>query len=669
MFRSCFRKFALLLSIALLGFALLGVPDDAFARAGGGGRYSGGRGGGGGGGGGGDGALFYLLFHLIIRYPYVGVPVAVVVIYVMYKGQQKGADAYRGRVIRRGAPVLDQQRKSEAVGSLREHDPSFSEQEFVKRVDSAFRKIQEAWCGHKLEGVRPFISDAIYERFALQIKEQQDLGYRDQMENLNVGHIAIAQVTSDEKFDVMTVRVNASASDYRVSLKDGKKISGSKAAEPFSEFWSFLRRRGVETKSDQPGLMEGNCPNCAGPIEMNQSAKCDHCGAHLRSGEHDWVLAEITQACEWRGTPPGRIPGVDAYREQDPSFNLQHLEDRASVLYWRKAMSDRTADVKPLRKVADPSFCDETEDYYKKIKRPNPKGKVQRRYFGDCAVGSVDTLGIIPGDEVDRALVEVRWSGNQFETDDQSPPKRKEESSVFRSLLVMTRNAGVQSDLQNCVDSAHCPACGAPEAGGASNACEYCGAVLNDGTKDWVLVGMFARFEPRAIELMDELRAYAAANVPEPERAEVIPAPAVVPQAGAGDAGGAEILAWMIKVSLADGNIDNKEKEMLNQVASHRGVPAQKLEMMVRAAQAGSMEVPEPADKEEGRAWLGAMARMALADGSLDKSEITVLQTTGATLGLSAYDIKLLVQKEKSGLYQQAKTALRKQKARRKGFD
>ena len=32
---------------------------------------------------------------------------------------------------------------------------------------------------------------------------------------------------------------------------------------------------------------------------MNQNANFAHCGAMLRSGQYDWVLAEITQDSEW----------------------------------------------------------------------------------------------------------------------------------------------------------------------------------------------------------------------------------------------------------------------------------------------------------------------------------------------------------------------------------
>ena len=56
--------------------------------------------------------------------------------------------------------------------------------------------------------------------------------------------------------------IEASAIDYRVSLKDGRRTEGSTSSESFVEYWSFLRRRGASTKPEIRGLIEGNCPNC-----------------------------------------------------------------------------------------------------------------------------------------------------------------------------------------------------------------------------------------------------------------------------------------------------------------------------------------------------------------------------------------------------------------------
>ena len=97
--------------------------------------------------------------------------------------------------------------------------------------------------------------------------------------------IEIAHGYADQLFDVLSISIQASAIDKMVNIKDGKTLSGSTVSEPFVEIWTFIRRRGAKTDPTKPGLMEGNCPNCGGAIEMNQNANGQYCGAILRSGQ------------------------------------------------------------------------------------------------------------------------------------------------------------------------------------------------------------------------------------------------------------------------------------------------------------------------------------------------------------------------------------------------
>src|SRR5690606_13136630 len=83
-----------------VGPGLLLVAVEAAARVGGGEGFGTGRGGGGGGGGGYgggaavDGDLVYLLIHLLVRYPQVGVPVLVIVVVLWTLSQRSGGGTW-----------------------------------------------------------------------------------------------------------------------------------------------------------------------------------------------------------------------------------------------------------------------------------------------------------------------------------------------------------------------------------------------------------------------------------------------------------------------------------------------------------------------------------------------------------------------------------------------
>jgi len=452
--------------VALAALLLFCLAGAVFGMAGGGGGYGGG---GGGGGGGDDAAILELVFYLIqlcIEYPYIGLPLTAAVIVLVIVVKRQSHDAYRGYVIRCGAGALDNIQHAQAADTIRAHDPSFDEAHFLGRVRSAFTRIQDAWCTQNLDLARQFVSDSIYERFSLQLQEQKELGYRDRMDDLSIASCALAQAVSDGCYDTVTVRFSGTTRDYRVDLKGGQALGGGQYLKDFEEYWTLLRRRGVQTRVGQAGLLEGHCPNCGAAIEMNQFANCQHCKALLRSGQYDWVLVEITQGCEWRPAAARALPGLSGLQRRDPEFTLAHLEDRASVMFWRWIMSCRSADAAPLRKMASAEFC---ETLQRDFKAKTANG---RTYYGECAVGTVATLGILAGAEVDRAVVEVRWDGVRFVAQPGGQAQRTERGAIRRTVFLLGRKAGAQSGEHNGVGSAHCPYCGAPKSSGVAAACD-----------------------------------------------------------------------------------------------------------------------------------------------------------------------------------------------------
>lgn len=634
---------------------LAALAAEAFARGGGGGNFGGGGGGGGGyggggggGGGGGADAIVFLVW-LCFEYPLVGIPLLILVLIALTFGVKEGDKRRRGRVIRKGKAARKRLDSWEAERLVKATDPDFDKATFFGRVVVAFRKVQSAWCAHDLAPVRPFVSDGIHERFALQIQEQKDLGYRDHMEGLDVQAVEFAEVVDEGRLQIVTVRVRAVAADYRVDLQTGKHVSGSRAPETFVEYWSFVRRRGAKSKGGANGLIEGYCGNCGAPVAISQWSKCEHCNAFLRSGEHDWVLAEITQESEWEPSPPDAIRGVPQMRQRDPGFSVQHLEDRASVMFWRTAMSERLGDVAPMRKMA----TDQLSERWRVHILEGVQSDGRRHYFGERGVGSAEVLGVFRTDAGrDAAVVQIRWSGTLFSVDASGNRRRERKSSVITTLLHVERNAGVQSDQGNAVSSAHCASCGAADAGGETDACEYCGEVMNDGTREWALVDIVARHTDAGRTLLSRMRGPLHGSLRQTAAEPRVKTPVA----------GRELVAWMAHASLADGHLDEREERRLVKIAERSGMRREELDRIVTAARSGALDAPQPMDLGEARAWLDETAAVALADGHVTHGEQRVLISLGAQAGLSPADVRLALSKTRQRLYDEAKAALREEK-------
>ncbi len=172
---------------------------------------------------------------------------------------------------------------------------------FTDNVASAyFKEIYKAWNDLKWERVRHLISDRLHESYSFWIKAYKQENLRNRLDNINIQRIDMAAIDVDNYYESFTVRIFASCLDY-VEDTSGRLIGGSKKQpRVFSEYWTFIRRTGVENKKTEFSL--NNCPNCGAPADkMGQAAVCEYCNSKISTGEFSWVLARIVQDEEYTG--------------------------------------------------------------------------------------------------------------------------------------------------------------------------------------------------------------------------------------------------------------------------------------------------------------------------------------------------------------------------------
>ncbi|HEX3343469.1 MAG TPA: hypothetical protein VHS09_02805, partial [Polyangiaceae bacterium] len=233
---------------------------------------------------------------------------------------------------------------------------------------------------------------------------------------------------------------------------------------PYTEIWTLVRRQGAQTKPGDAGVGTA-CPKCGAPLAGGEMLKCRYCGALVCSGEHDWVLGEITQLSEWRPTA-ARPSGLDALRAQDPGVAAETLEDRASYLFWKWVEAGRAGNPAPLRKCATAALLGS-----------GARGEWTRG-ASDVSVGASDVAQCVVGggDGFDHVDVLVKWSARFGGSPSYTP---------CQTVLRMARRAGVKSALS--MTALVCQACGAPVGDSDSTKCDHCGVELAAGDQAWVL--------------------------------------------------------------------------------------------------------------------------------------------------------------------------------------
>ncbi|MDY7232842.1 TIM44-like domain-containing protein [Hyalangium rubrum] len=608
------------------------LPLVALARSGGGEHYtSGDRDS----GGGGDGVDLYLLFRLlelVIRYPKVGIPLLLIggLVYYFYNRNVHPTGATRRALQRREADQRTQVSEQDVQGwvrALKSKDPQFEPQVMLDKVRQLFPALQEAWFKRELTPVRPFLSDATYQRFNVQLRLMNDQGVRDAIADIRLLGVQIIGLQQSEWFDSLHVRVRAEMRDTDVpaSHSDEQARAAAQKAPPeaFTEVWTFVRKPGVQTRIGQD-LYQGKCPNCGAPYKGGAANVCEYCGAIVNSGNYDWTLSEITQGSEFNRYEPA-VQGLREARQADPALNLEVLEDRASLLFWKWIDAQSRGDAKWMAQVARDELSAQLGEELEALRQ---QGK--RRLILECAVGAVNTRAFeVHPEGYDQAYVEIRWSARMgLAPAGGRPPQLP--TVPQRWVFTLTRKHGAKTNTGNGMATDRCPQCNAPLTSTGANTCTYCGAQLSSGEQDWVLASasLYETWSARG-------------RVPSPAMSRPVDASPV--PTGPVQATGTDtvmdlqererMLYMMAAIAAADGTVDAGERKLLKLCATRWNVSWQNVEMALGAGpQLFNRLIPR--GSPEASVFLRHLVEMAMVDGRVDRKERRLLEAAAAHLNV-----------------------------------
>ncbi len=177
-------------------------------------------------------------------------------------------------------------------------DPHLTEPAVQTRLQLIYTELYAAWTNNDLAPARPYISDGLHDYLTYWIDAYRQQGLRNCLEGMHITHSVLAKITRDRWFDAVTIRVWGTGKDYVIRQADGGHVRGSKTRDrAYSEYWTIIRsaeRRGP-TRTDKA------CGNCGAPAKVGMTGACEHCGAHVTSGEFDWVLSKIEHDDSYRG--------------------------------------------------------------------------------------------------------------------------------------------------------------------------------------------------------------------------------------------------------------------------------------------------------------------------------------------------------------------------------
>jgi tellurite resistance protein/uncharacterized Zn finger protein (UPF0148 family) len=578
-----------LITVSLLFLLVI----TAFARVGGGGGDSSS-------GDGDSGAILDLLLLLIyIPFPYNIIIVAVILLIAWFARKK-----YKESSDLNTLSKIDQGFESDIVINERLNTiPGFDKAEFLKKVDFAFLEVQKAWASKNMNKVRRFMSDGVYQRFHVQQLMMSKLSQTNEITHLHLKKVKIAFVEKEGITDILHVQYEAEIADNFISDKFPKL--NQKYKESFVEFWTYVRRR-----SDTPKdiFYSQACPNCMAPLpeDMGESAKCPACSTFTNLGEYDWVLSEITQPEEFidlynnRSNRDYLKASVATKLADVHGASVQILEDRASNAYLQLRVAHALKDFTRIRRFSHDNF-------YAKMEQQ----KYDPYLFNRLYLRDVSMINLLEDDERFYAVFSM---GCREQKVNITPDNQLQ---ILESTMV-TRNDNIVLCLRKDhemggfpVLAHNCSNCGAGVMDSTNVKCSFCENVLNSDKKDWILYDMLNSEQYAIFRSKFDMAALSAKK-----EAKL-------------DGGDDDIRDYVLNntmvIMMADGVLEQAEKEYMESLSKKLGYNADKVSALWEYSSVNSLALNMPEDKGKQQKVYNKMVKAAKADGTIQDSERAIL--------------------------------------------
>ncbi len=323
------------------------------------------------------------------------------------------------------------------------------------------------------------------------------------------------------------------------------------------------------------------------------------------------------------------MPGWNTIIASDQNFTIQQIEDRCAVVFWMLRLVERKRIMEPLLRFATAKCCETFKFGF--------KGVQNYTYMENISFASATLKAISCVENFERIYVLVVWSGIPVvHTPQGRQPQIHRFSRPKRDVLIFVRQAGMKTNQNNTLSSAHCSKCGGPMTSNFAINCSYCNAILNDGS-EWILEKIINEKSQEYIDILVQKQQLMKRVVDEVKKEKV---DRQVFRSGR------DLVSMSAQMLLADGRIDDTEMAMLKKFAARYEMPENALEGIIESIKQGELYIPQPEDRKEALCLLEAAVSMALADGEIATEEQKYLDSLVKKFGYTKIELNMAIKKE-----------------------
>lgn len=482
--------------LALLAFALAILAAlDAEARPGGGQGYSGGGGGsssGGGSSGGGDGVgiIIELLIRLIIYYPQAGIPLAIIVIVIIWLRMRHGAALRAEHFSSSGDRDFEPPtpRRSADLSTLRQRDPEFSLVLFEDFLYALYARVHAARSDPAaMAALAPYIAQG--SRDALLARDPVG----QTITGVVIGALRIASVKYAADATRIDLEIEANYTAHAPRGPQGYYVH---------ERWTIERGADLVTRPREPGdAWEFRCPNCGAAFQSTGDDECRFCKQQVGEGRFDWSISHV-RLIRQETRPPALTAdvaeqGTDRPTVFDPEVQAQHaaliaedpgtkpelIEQRLRAIYRELNTAWTALDLQKIRPLVSDALYNYLVYWISAYRKQGLRNMLE-----DMAIQRMQIVKLVRDRHYDAITIRFWAEGRDYTVsiaDNKRVSGDKHSKRRYSEYWTLIRGAKVRGAPR---DASTCPSCGAPtDKVTMAGTCEYCGAHLTRGEFDWVL--------------------------------------------------------------------------------------------------------------------------------------------------------------------------------------
>lgn len=477
--------------------ALLLLPPDLAGRPGGGHSSSGGSSSSGGGGSfgssGGDGGDGIGLIILIIEYPYIGIPVLVlIVLYRIYASRRAAPESTITTRSGSETQIWNRRKVDNALWDFRTgKDPEFSQTLFLDFVQHLYHQYHYHRTKPDILHLRPYFKDEILENAAPKGNFQIDVT------ELVINGVDFVNLYDGSDETTLSVRFDSNYTET---------IDGHSNRWWVQETWFFSRA--AHLKSPNPAALQSpGCPNCGASLELGPTGQCGQCHTIVPPGSQTWFVQSINIA--HREVQQGAVVGTYAPEQgtnlptlYDPRlgslgrlFAEQHKIE--SITDYETTFREKI--VEPIFKTVYASWSERKYEPARPLMSDNlfrshlywvETYKAHKRInrLDDLKITAIHLVKLDLDKYYEAATVRIFANVLDYLTDESGKLEagNNRKPRLFSEYWTFVRRTGVEADEKKFSPDS-CPNCGAPVNMGMTGVCGFCGSKVTTGEYGWIL--------------------------------------------------------------------------------------------------------------------------------------------------------------------------------------